>query len=92
VNDLFDPRYLLNHPYSKADFIFLTEVLIQANQDDAFALDILQKNLAWANQHDENVLFSWEFDTQGTLRPVATASASIPITTKPKLDPPSPSE
>lgn len=85
MSSIFDPRYLLNHPYSKDEFIFLTEVLIQANQDDPFSLDILQKNLAWAKQHQDDAQISWEEDGKGGLKLTAT-TIKTSLNTPPSLE------
>lgn len=88
MGNIFDPRFELRVPYSKAEFIYRLDVLITTVQDDPFALAFAENNKIWAQGHDDRAIFVWDFDTLGTLSPFATTTEGAPVFIPPKQEPP----
>jgi hypothetical protein len=83
MNTLFNPKFELDDKYTRDDFIFRLEAIKATDTtNNSLLLSTIDKNIAWAAEHSPDTIISWYSAPNGTLYPVATASASFEVLPK----------
>ncbi len=76
----FEPRFDEGQTYSRDEFIFRVECLLQTNQDQSEVASTLQSWLNWAKAHQAETVISWRRDTDDVIHPTVTiGQIDIPI-------------
>lgn len=77
---LYDPKFDFGTTYTRDEFIFKLEIVLSIlSPSEVDAAHFATSNIAWAKAHPPETMISFNQSSNGTVYPVATIQAILPL-------------